>query len=215
MAGRKTKKRNNWIKRHLSDGFVKQANQSGYVSRAVYKLEQIDTQDRLLRPGMAVLDIGAAPGSWSQYVYNKVGKTGKVVAVDLLPIRIPQPVICIQGDCRDQGTQQQIAQTLVEQQLDLVICDIAPNITGIDDLDQARMLELLEMVLIMTRKWLKPGGHFVVKVFSGSAECEFRKLCKPIFKQLSVRKPSASRAKSREFYFVARGFRPKNWPATQ
>lgn len=194
--------------RHLKDGFVKQANQAGYVSRAAYKLEQLDRQDHLFKAGMVVLDVGAAPGSWAQYAHKKVGNTGKIIAVDLLPINIQQAVVKIKGDCLDQQTQMQIAEAIGDQRLDLVICDIAPNITGIRDLDQARMLELLEMTLTMVNKWLKPGGNFVVKVFSGSSENDFRRSCKPLFKKLTVRKPEASRAQSREFYMVAKGYKP-------
>jgi len=194
-----------WKQRQARDPFVKQARVEGYNSRAAYKLIEIDQKDRLLRGGMTVLDLGAAPGSWSQYAKQKVGDKGVVVAVDLLTINT-KGVITIQSNIHDLD----ILPILHESDragVDLVISDIAPNITGIKATDDACVLSLLESVLRICGQALVSNGTLLAKVFEGESVTEFRKMCERQFSKITIRKPRSSRSQSREIYVLARGFK--------
>ncbi|MBL8515686.1 MAG: 23S rRNA methyltransferase [Betaproteobacteria bacterium] len=207
MAGVRPKNSRDWVKRHLSDPFVKKSKEEGFRSRAVYKLSEIDATERLLRPGMTVIDLGSTPGAWSQWVVKKVGARGKVVAIDLLDMQPIQGVQFIQGDfSREEGLQAVIdAIGGSQSKVDLVLSDMAPNLTGIALTDQARMFNLAELALEFCREFLKPDGDFVIKVFQGSGYIEFVRAMRELFKKVSVEKPGASRAESGELYLVGKG----------
>ncbi len=201
MGNRKQTQR--WLDRHLSDPFVKLANRDGWRSRAVYKLAEIDERDRLFRAGTSVVDLGAAPGSWSQYAVSKVGETGKVIATDILPMESIKNVNFIQGDFREDSVLEQILAATQSDPIDLVICDIAPNITGVTSVDQPRSVYFAELALHLTGKILKPGGSFLVKLFQGEGFDQHLLDVKRKFTNTIVRKPKASRSNSREVYLLA------------
>lgn len=192
--------------RHERDAWVRQARTDGYRSRAVYKLREIDQRDELLKPGSAVLDIGAAPGSWSQYAAASVGKGGSVVAVDLEDLEFLSGVHFIRGDICDPKVQQQCSAAFGKG-CDLAICDVAPHITGIASADQARMQELLESALELTVTVLNQGADALFKVFSGASESAFRVLLRQRFRLVRVRKPAASRSNSTEFYLSCKDYK--------
>ena len=192
-----------WLQRHVSDPFVKRAQKEGYRARSAYKLLEIDARDRLLRPGMTVVDLGAAPGGWSQVAAAKVRPGGTVVAVDLLEMAPVSGVVFIRGDFRAR----EVMQALNGEKADLVLSDLSPNISGIAHTDQARAAALVEAALEFCRAALKPEGAFLVKVFQGSAFENLREKIKGKFKQVEIRKPGASRRESRETYLLARGLR--------
>jgi len=195
-----------WARAQAADPYTKRARAEGYASRAVYKLEEIDKQDRLIKPGTRVLDLGAAPGGWSQYCERKVGDTGLVIAVDLLPVTAGCTVI--EGDIRDQDVVDQIISTLNGDPADLVISDMAPNISGVVVTDEARFEGLLDVITESLPVFLRPGGKLVVKLFEGRSAHGFRAAMKPLFDRGVVRKPKSSRTNSREFYMVYSGFKP-------
>lgn len=203
----RTKSSASWLSRHLSDPYVKQAQKDGYRSRAAYKLIELDQKDRLIRPGMRVLDLGSAPGGWSQVAGRMVGSKGRVLATDILPMDAMPNVDFIQGDFHDEATVQQILDWLGETRFDLVVCDIAPNLTGIDSADQAASIYFLELALDTVRRTLKPGAAFVAKMFQGAGSDQYLKELRTSFSKVSIRKPAASRKESREVYVVAKGFR--------
>jgi len=203
----RSKSSGRWLAEHFSDEFVKRARKEGYRSRAVYKLKEIDERDRLLRPGMTVVDLGAAPGAWTQYVKERVGKAGRVVALDILPMDSLPGVEVLQGDFTEESTLRRLLDALAGQPVDLVISDIAPNISGIDSADQARAMYLTELALDFASQVLKPGGAFLVKVFQGGGFNEFFKALQQQFTRVASRKPKASRPRSPEIYLVASGFR--------
>lgn len=203
----RSKSSGKWLAEHFSDEFVKRARKEGYRSRAVYKLKEIDERDRLFRPGMTVVDLGAAPGAWTQYVKARVGKAGRIVALDILPMEAVPGVEVLQGDFSEESTLQRLLDTLAGQPVDLVISDIAPNISGIDSADQARTMYLAELALDFAVRVLKPGGGFLVKVFQGRGFNEFFKLLQRRFARVASRKPGASRARSAEIYLLATGLR--------
>ena len=195
-----------WAAAQAADPWVRRAREAGWRSRAVYKLQEIDRKDRLLRPGMVVVDLGAAPGGWSQYAATRLGGRGKVWAVDLLPVAPLPNVHVIQGDFTDPG----VAATLragLAGGADLVMSDMAPNISGVQAADQARALVLAEAAAAFAAEVLRPGGAFLVKVFEGPGVEALRAGLKARFRALRVRKPAASRARSREYYLLARGLR--------
>ena len=196
-----------WRRRRERDSFAARAIRDGYRSRAAYKLIDIDRAERLLRPGLAVLDLGAAPGSWSQYARSRVGDRGCVIAVDRLPMKPIGGVTVVPGDLGEVALGP-VLEHLRRTGVDLVISDLAPNISGNAALDQARMSELLNLVLELCVRWLVPSGVLLVKVFEGDQGASFRKQLHQCFPRVRVRKPSASRARSREVYCVARGFVP-------
>ena len=197
-----------WLHRHVTDRYVRQAKAEGYRSRAAYKLLEIDRKDRLLRPGMRVLDLGAAPGGWSQVVARKVGPQGRVVAIDLLQIAPISGVSVLRGDVREPQAREALREALGGT-ADLVLSDLSPNLSGIPGVDQARGAELAELALELAGEILKPTGALVVKVFQGEAFAEVLNRIKRAFKAVSVRKPGASRGESRETYVLARGLKPR------
>jgi 23S rRNA (uridine2552-2'-O)-methyltransferase len=195
-----------WLREHWDDHYVKRAQKEGYRSRAVYKLQEIHEKDRLFRPGMTVVDLGSAPGSWSQVVAKLVGNNGRVVASDILPMDGLPGVTFIQGDFREQDVFDRILTALGGDPADLVISDMAPNMSG-TGADQPRAIYLCELALDMATRVLRPGGSFVVKVFQGEGYDAYRKAVQAHFKTLKTRKPQASRPRSPEVYLLAQDFK--------
>jgi len=191
-----------WLRRHVTDAYVRRARDEGYRSRAAYKLLEIDRKDRLLRPGMRVLDLGAAPGGWSQVASAKVKPGGKVVAVDLLDVKPIHGVTTFRGDFREADLEAALG-----GKADVVLSDMMPNVTGVPLVDQARAAELILAAIELCAKVLKPDGVFVAKIFHGAAFDEVRAALKASFETVTVRKPAASRGESRENYFLARGLK--------
>lgn len=203
----RTKSSASWLSRHLSDPFVKQAQKDGYRSRSAYKLIELNDKDKLIRPGMRVMDLGSAPGGWSQVAGRLVGSKGRVLATDILPMDGLTNVDFIQGDFTDDAIVQQIHDWLGGEKFDVIISDIAPNLSGIDSADQARSIYFLELALDTVTKTLKPGASFAAKMFQGSGSDQYLKDLRTHFSKVLIRKPSASRKESREVYIVAKGFR--------
>jgi 23S rRNA (uridine2552-2'-O)-methyltransferase len=195
-----------WRDRQERDPFVQRARREGWRSRAVFKLEEIDRKERLLRPGMVCVDLGAAPGGWSQYVTQKLDGRARIVAVDLLPMDALPDVEFIQGDFREDAVFEALLAAVGGAGADLVMSDMAPNITGTKAVDQPRSMYLAELALDMARRVLKPGGSFVCKVFQGEGFDEFVGDARNSFERVRVFKPEASRSASREVYLVARNF---------
>jgi len=202
----RSKSSGNWLQQHVNDPYVKQAQKDGYRSRASYKLIQLNEKDKLIRPGMLIVDLGSTPGGWSQVAANLVGAKGKVIATDILPMDPLKNVDFILGDFTEQAVVDQILARLENRKPDLIICDIAPNISGIDVADQASSMYLVELALDMARQVLKPKGDFVAKVFQGAGSEAYLKELRRSFEKLLIRKPAASRPRSREVYVVAKGF---------
>ncbi len=196
-----------WLKEHFDDEYVKKAQQDGYRARAVYKLLEINQRDRLLRPGMTVVDLGAAPGSWSEVAAQKVGDSGRVFALDLLPMDVLAGVDFIQGDFQQQDVYDELLKMLDNRQVDLVMSDMAPNISGVKAVDQPRAMYLVELTLELAIKVLKKDGDMLVKVFNGEGVDEFKRVLRNHFDKVLVRKPKASRPRSPEIYLLARGFK--------
>ena len=201
---------NQWLQRHVKDPFVKKARAEGYRSRAAYKLIEANTKERFLVPGARVVDLGAAPGGWSQVAAQKVAPGGKVVAVDLLEFAPISNVMILRGDCREAGVQAQLAEALGGDRADVVLSDMSPNISGIASADQARAAELVRMALDFCRAQLQPGGALLVKVFQGEEFAGLLKEMKLLFREVRTLKPSASREESRETYLLARGLKGYN-----
>ena len=195
------------MQEHVNDPYVKQAQRDGYRSRSSYKLLQLNERDRLIRPGMLIVDLGSAPGGWSQVATRLAGEQGRVVATDILPMDPLKNVDFIQGDFTAETVLQQVLDALGGQQPQLVICDIAPNISGIDSADQASSMYLVELALDFVRRALAPQGDFVAKVFQGAGSDAYIKDVRGSFDKVFVRKPAASRPRSREVYLVAKGFK--------
>jgi 23S rRNA (uridine2552-2'-O)-methyltransferase len=204
----RTKSSNRWLKEHFVDAYVKKSWQDGYRSRAAYKLLEINERDQLLRPGITVLDLGAAPGGWAQIASKILGDKGHVIATDILEMEPLPHVEFLQGDFREQPVFDQLLKMLEGRPVALVISDMAPNISGVTSVDQPRSIYLAELALDMARRVLMPGGDFLVKVFQGSGDEALRKQIQASFQKILVRKPKASRPQSREVYILARGFRP-------
>jgi 23S rRNA (uridine2552-2'-O)-methyltransferase len=188
-----------WLRRHVTDHYVKKARKEGYRSRAAYKLIEIDQKEKLFRAGQTVLDLGAAPGGWSQVAAQKVMPGGRVIAIDVLEMAPISGVTVLRGDFR---------QAAPEEKVDIVLSDVSPNLSGIPNVDQARLLELALAAIELCAKVLKRDGVFVVKTFHGEAFDELRERLNAIFRKVKVVKPSASRGESAETYVVARGLRP-------
>jgi 23S rRNA (uridine2552-2'-O)-methyltransferase len=203
----RTKSSRRWLDRHFSDPYVKRAQKEGYRSRAVYKLLEIQEKDRLIGPGMRVVDLGAAPGGWSQVAARLTGSTGEVVALDVLPMEPLPGVTFIQGDFREDEPLAELRAALGDAPVDLVLSDMAPNVSG-TAADQPRTIYLCELALELARQVLKPGGALVVKIFQGEGFDAFLKDLRGSFSRVVSRKPKSSRPESRELYLVARGFRP-------
>lgn len=204
----KTASSRKWLDRQHSDPYVKQAQREGYRSRAAYKLLEIQEKDRIFRPGMRVLDLGAAPGSWCQIAARLVGPSGSVVALDLLPMDPLPGVSILQGDFREAEMLERLCATLGGEPLDLVLSDMAPNISGMSVVDQPRAMYLVELALELARLRLQPGGSLVVKVFQGTGFDEVLLEIRQSFARVVSRKPKSSRSQSRELYLVAKGFHP-------
>jgi 23S rRNA (uridine2552-2'-O)-methyltransferase len=197
-----------WLRRHVTDGYVRQARAQGYRSRAAFKLLEIDAREKLLRPGAHVLDLGAAPGGWSQVAAAKVGPAGRVVAIDLLEFAPISGVKALRGDVR-QAEVREALRAALSGPADVVLSDLSPNISGVANVDQARAAELAELAVALAAALLKPSGALLVKVFQGEAFEGIVANLKGAFRSVSVRKPGASRGESRETYLVARGRRPR------
>jgi 23S rRNA (uridine2552-2'-O)-methyltransferase len=205
MARTKTSKA--WMHEHVTDVYVRRAKQEGYRSRSAYKLLEILEKDKLVRSGMTVVDLGAAPGGWSQVLAPLVGAKGQVIALDILDMEAMRGVVLIRGDFSDESTLKLLEEQIGNRSIDLVVSDMAPNISGVGVVDQARSIHLAELALEFTRERLKPGGDLLVKVFQGAGLDEFRKQLTAAFASVAVRKPKASRDRSSEFYLLARGNR--------
>lgn len=214
----RSKSSGDWLKEHFDDEFVKRSQKEGYRSRAIYKLQEIQQKDNLIRQNMQVVDLGAAPGGWSQYAVELVGENGRVVASDILPID-PLPFVeFVQGDFTEESVLNEILDVLNKNtkktnqsekkyRADVVISDMAPNMTGVEAIDQPKSIYLCELSLDMACQILKPGGSFVAKVFQGDGSEAFLKEVRAHFTKVKVRKPKASRPRSREVYVVAQGFK--------
>ncbi|HYM86418.1 MAG TPA: RlmE family RNA methyltransferase [Pseudoxanthomonas sp.] len=205
MARTKTSKA--WMHEHVTDPYVRRAKQEGYRSRAAYKLIEVLEKDKLVRPGMTVVDLGAAPGGWSQVLAPLVGTKGRVIALDVVDMEPVEGVRIIRGDFSETATLDRLEMELAGRQIDLVISDMAPNISGVGLVDQARSIGLAELALEFACERLKPGGSFLVKMFQGSGVDEFRKHLAEAFSIVAVRKPRASRDRSSELYLLAKGRR--------
>ena len=197
-----------WLDRHFKDEYVKRARQAGYRSRAAFKLLELQERDRILKHGMRVIDLGAAPGGWSQIAAGLVGAGGQVIALDLLPMDPLPRVTVLQGDFREDETLAGLLKLLGGEPADLILSDMAPNVSGQMAVDQPRMMFLCELALGLARQVLKPGGGLAVKIFQGAGFESFQMELRASFARVVSRKPKSSRANSRELYLVANGFHP-------
>lgn len=205
--GKKKSSSRAWLKEHHDDIFVQRAQKEGYRSRAVYKLMEINDKDQVLRRGMSVLDLGSAPGGWSQVAAKLVGEAGRVVASDILLMDALPDVVFVQGDFTEQETYDRIVASLNDKPLDVVLSDMAPNMSGMPEVDQPRSMYLVELATELAERALAPGGAFITKVFQGEGfEPWFRQI-RDRFDRVTTRKPAASRPRSREVYIVASGFK--------
>ncbi len=196
-----------WLREHFDDHWVKQARKEGYRSRAVYKLQEIDQRDRLIRPGMTIIDLGAAPGGWSQYAARRLDGRGRIIALDVLPMDSLAGVEVLEGDFTEQAVLDALLASLADTPVDLVMSDMAPNLSGNRAVDQPRAMYLAELALDLAGQVLRPGGDFLTKVFQGEGIDDFRARCKGAFGKLITRKPRASRPRSTEQYLLARDYR--------
>lgn len=203
----RSKSSHRWLREHFSDQYVKASQKDGYRSRASYKLIELDNKDKLFRPGMTVVDLGAAPGGWSQVAVQHIGDKGRVIASDILPMDSIAGVTFIQGDFTEESVLEELLGAMDGERADLVISDMAPNMSGVAAVDQPKSMYLVELALDMAKQVLKPGGTFVCKVFHGEGFDDFFKDCKASFSKAVTRKPDASRARSREVYLVAKGYK--------
>ncbi|MES2218771.1 MAG: 23S rRNA (uridine(2552)-2'-O)-methyltransferase RlmE [Pseudomonadota bacterium] len=193
-----------WLHEHFNDEYVKKAQQLGYRSRAVFKLLELQERDKLFKPGMLIIDLGAAPGGWSQVVAKCVGAKGRVIAIDILAMEPINGVEFLQGDFGEDAVLEELMATLDNARADWIISDLAPNLSGIDSVDQPRSVELAELALDLASKVLKPAGGFLVKMFQGEGFDPFLVAVRQQFKKVVIRKPKASRDRSREVYILAR-----------
>ena len=196
-----------WVREHNTDIYVQKAQKEGYRSRAVYKLQEIDEKYKLFRPGMTVVDLGAAPGGWSQYVSMKLGSNSTIIALDILPMDSFADVTVLEGDFREQSVLDELLLTLANKPVDIVISDMAPNTSGIKAVDQPRAMYLAELALDFAQQTLAPGGSLLMKVFQGEGFDALLAELRRLFQQTVVRKPQASRARSKETYLLARNYR--------
>jgi len=204
---RRSRSSDRWLKEHFSDPFVQRAQNEGWRSRAVFKLEELDRRERLLKPGATCLDLGAAPGAWSQYARARVGRNGRVVATDILAMPDLPGVEFVQGDIREQEVLNELLRLLPGRQVDLVLSDMSPNLSGVDVIDQPRSAYLAELALEMSARILKPGGGALIKVFQGAGFRELVQSARGRFARVRVVKPVASRSRSPEMYLLAMQFR--------
>jgi 23S rRNA (uridine2552-2'-O)-methyltransferase len=203
----RTKSSASWLARHVTDPFVKQAQKDGYRARSAYKLIELNDKDQLIRPGMRILDLGSAPGGWSQVAGKLVGGRGRVLATDILPMDALENVDFIQGDFTEDVIVQQVLEWLGGAKFDLILSDMAPNTTGIDSVDAAKSIYLLELALDTVRRSLKSHANFAAKMFQGSGSDQYLKELRKHFAKVLIRKPAASRKESREVYVMAKGFK--------
>lgn len=204
---KRTRSSQAWLREHFTDPYVQRAKAEGWRSRAVFKLEQMDRKEKLLRPGMVILDLGAAPGGWSQYARRKVGRNGRILAMDILPMDALAGVEFLQGDFRDEAVMQALIDRVGEHGVDLLLSDIAPNLSGLDAIDQPRSMYLVELALDMANRVLKEGGSALIKTFQGAGFQELVVATRRNFRRVKLLKPDASRARSPELYLLAGGFR--------
>ena len=205
MCPKRTSSSRKWLKEHFSDEYVIKAQKSGYRSRAIFKLEEIHLRDFLFKPGMVVVDLGASPGGWSQLITKLIGRKGRIIALDILPMEPLPNVEFILGDFSDEAIQAELLASLGKTHIDWVISDIAPNLSGVDSIDQPRSMLLCEMVLEFALTVLPASGGFLIKVFQGEGFEDFLKAVRAAFKKVLIRKPKASRGRSREVYLVGLG----------
>ncbi|MFF7710517.1 23S rRNA (uridine(2552)-2'-O)-methyltransferase RlmE [Pseudomonas sp. NPDC007930] len=203
----RSKSSHNWLREHFNDPFVKMAQKDGYRSRASYKLLEIQEKDKLIRPGMAVVDLGAAPGGWSQVTSRLIGGQGRLIASDILDMDAIPDVTFIKGDFTDDAVLAQILAAVGDSQVDLVISDMAPNMSGLSAVDMPKAMFLCELALDLAGRTLRPGGDFLIKIFQGEGFDTYLKTVRQMFEKVQMRKPSSSRDRSREQYLLARGFR--------
>lgn len=203
----KSKSSKGWLKEHFDDKYVKMSQEDGVRSRAVYKLKELDEKDKLIKPGLSIVDLGAAPGGWSEYVAKKLNGKGTIVATDILPMDYLDGVSFVQGDFREELVLTNILKALENNNVDLVLSDMAPNITGVDSIDQPSSMYLVELALDFACQTLKRNGGFLVKVFQGAGFDEYVKQTREYFTKVKIRKPDASRARSREVYVYGQGFK--------
>ena len=208
MARSKTSQ--NWLREHFNEPYVKMAQKDGYRSRASYKLLEIQEKDRILRPGNTVIDLGAAPGGWSQVTSRVLGDKGRLIASDILEMDSIPDVTFIQGDFTEESVLAQILEAVGNHPVDLVISDMAPNMSGVKLADQARAMYLCELALDLAGQVLRPGGDFLIKIFQGEGFDVYHKQVRTMFDKVQMRKPLSSRDRSREQYLLARGFRGNN-----
>ena len=204
----RSKSSTRWLREHFDDSWVKRAHAEGARARSVYKLEELVDRDHLLKPGMSVLDLGAAPGGWAQLVRDRLAGRGRVLALDILPMEELSGVEFICGDFREQAVLDQLEQHLQGEKLDLVLSDMAPNMSGIALSDQARSMDLAELAADFAGKWLRPGGTFLVKLFQGAGFDQYVRDLRANYRHVTLRKPKASRARSREVYALATELKP-------
>jgi 23S rRNA (uridine2552-2'-O)-methyltransferase len=203
----RSKSSNRWLEEHVNDPYVKQAQKDGYRSRASYKLLELNEKDKLIRPGMSIMDLGSTPGGWSQVARRLMGGKGRVLATDILAMEPIDGVEFIQGDFTEDAVFECILAALAGEPPDLILSDMAPNISGVDAADQASSIYLVELALDMARQVLKPGGTFVAKIFQGDGSDDYLKTLRAAFAKVTIRKPAASRPRSREVYVVAKDFK--------
>ncbi|WP_036181298.1 23S rRNA (uridine(2552)-2'-O)-methyltransferase RlmE [Marinomonas sp. MED121] len=203
----RSKSSESWMKEHFDDVYVKRSQQDGYRSRASYKLIEINDKDKLLKSGMKVVDLGAAPGGWSQIAGRLIGDKGRVVASDILEMAPLPGVTFVQGDFTEDDVYQEILKAIGDEHADLVISDMAPNMSGNSAVDQPQSMYLVELALDMASQVLRPGGNFLVKVFQGEGFDEYLKTMRGMFTSVVTRKPESSRARSREVYLLGRQFK--------
>ena len=204
---RRSKSSDRWLREHFRDPYVQRAQSAGWRSRAVFKLEEIDRREKLLKPGAVCVDLGAAPGGWSQYARGRVGPAGRVIATDILAIEAVPGVEFVQGDFREEEVLNRVVALLPEGRADVLLSDMAPSMSGVDVIDQPRSMHLAELALDIARRVLKPGGNALIKVFQGSGFEEVVKGARAEFSRVRVVKPQASRARSPEMYLLAMKFR--------
>ncbi|MDF2529636.1 MAG: rRNA methyltransferase [Gammaproteobacteria bacterium] len=205
----RSKSSHQWLKEHFSDPYVKQSWVDGYRSRAAYKLLEIQKKDRILKQGMRVVDLGAAPGSWAQVAANCIGKHGILIGLDLLPIEPMPNATFLQGDFKDEAIYQQLTELLNQQKVDVILSDMAPNMSGNKEVDQPQAMYLIDLAVDFARQNLKPGGSLLMKVFSGEGFDQLVKQLRSEYTKVIIRKPDASRDRSREHYLLAVGYAQK------
>ncbi|NCT57851.1 MAG: 23S rRNA (uridine(2552)-2'-O)-methyltransferase RlmE [Legionella sp.] len=203
----RSKSSHRWLREHFNDEYVKQAQREGYRSRAIYKIKELDEKKNLLHPGMTVIDLGAAPGGWTQYLVEKLQGRGKIIALDILPMDPLPGVDIVQGDFHDDNVLAELMTHVPKDGVDLLLSDMAPNMSGNISVDIPRAMALVELAFDLASSVLKPGGHLLMKVFHGEGFDELLKLARTQFEQVMVRKPAASRPRSREAYLLAKGYK--------